>query len=248
MIDRMEHLWSRPAVTLRRRNSHVRTPHQHGIVDYHYNSHGYRTREFRDITTPYVLALGCSHTEGEALHRSWCDFLQDALGHTVINLGIRGSDAGMIRRNIQCWTASDLPPPRAVIVQWPDAGRLMIWEDTQAIITNSHSRNTIWQTMLRSSECNFDILWLDAVISANRMCQDRGLIIINMHFPHSIADDHQRIFDAYNVKMHINSLTSKHIWQFDNGALDGQHHSEQCHQQWARRLHKILLHNENTTR
>jgi len=248
IIKRLEDLWTTPAMTLMRAGQSVKRNYAGGEVTYTYNSHGYRTREFRDLREPYVLALGCSHTEGEALHRSWCDILQDTLGHDVINLGVSSSDASMIRRNLAQWFVSDMPRPRAVIVQWPDPARTFVWADGAIRPVNNHSRNRAWNGLLQSGEMNFDLQWLDSVVTANRLCRDRGVIIVNVGFVHTLPAHQQEVFRVNHVEMHLNSLTSKHIWEFDNGALDRSHHSEHCHRQWARRIHRIMLTYENSPR
>ena len=71
------------------------------VVEYSYNSHGYRCEEFD--SGPCALALGCSFTEGTGLHleQTWPHLLSSKLGLTVWNLGSGGGSIDTVFRILE---------------------------------------------------------------------------------------------------------------------------------------------------
>jgi hypothetical protein len=71
------------------------------VVEYSYNSHGYRCKEFDN--RPCALALGCSFTEGTGLHteQTWPHILSSMLDLTVWNLGSGGASIDTVFRILE---------------------------------------------------------------------------------------------------------------------------------------------------
>lgn len=89
-------------------------------ITYIYNSHGYRTAEldtFKD--NEFFLAIGCSYTEGIALHVEdiWASRMSEALGIPCCNLGLAGHGLDSFNYNIQQWFNLGMPKPKFVIIQ-----------------------------------------------------------------------------------------------------------------------------------
>ena len=208
-------------------------------VTYAYNSHGYRCAEFSQIQGPHILALGCSHTEGMSLDRPWPCVLSEILDMPVVNIGINGADAALVRFNADLWTRSH-DNVRAVIAQWPDSGRILLWSDAQAIVNVPGHRTPGYQAILRESPTNLDQHWLDNIQLTNVLCNSRGVPVINMNLSNHLEPVIQKVLDQCGIHVHLDSLTDHHIWLMDNAAPDGCHHSERCHHQWATRLASLL--------
>jgi hypothetical protein len=68
------------------------------VIEYTYNSHGFRCEEFD--SRPSVLALGCSFTEGTGLpiEQTWPFYLSQMLGLHVWNLGSGGASIDTVFR------------------------------------------------------------------------------------------------------------------------------------------------------
>jgi len=109
------------------RNQRVIDPKYHqSDIEYSFNSHGYRTREFADVKdNEFILVFGCSHTEGVGLHEEdiWCSQLCNALGIDKINLGKAGSGHDVQYLNTVQYIKNKYPMPKMVIYQWPQITR-----------------------------------------------------------------------------------------------------------------------------
>jgi hypothetical protein len=70
------------------------------IIEYSYNSHGFRCDEFDD--RPAGLALGCSFTEGTGLHlqQTWPALLSTMSNTHIWNLGSGGSSIDTVFRTL----------------------------------------------------------------------------------------------------------------------------------------------------
>jgi hypothetical protein len=79
------------------------------VVEYAYNSHGYRCKEFD--SRPCALALGCSFTEGIGLHteQTWPHMLASMLDLTVWNLGSGGASIDTVFRILEYYIDSLKP-------------------------------------------------------------------------------------------------------------------------------------------
>lgn len=93
-------------------------------IEYKYNSWGYRTKEFSELSDEYVLVFGCSFTEGIGLHYDdiWATKLSKKLNIDVFNLGIGGSGPDIVFYNtilFQNFVLKNNKLPKYVIYQWP---------------------------------------------------------------------------------------------------------------------------------
>lgn len=94
-------------------------------IVYDHNSMGYRSQEISDIDGDFMLAMGCSITEGVALHYEdiWCSRLAGLLDIDVLNLGLAGTGMQAIVLNTMRYLDNDYPLPKLVVVQHPERSR-----------------------------------------------------------------------------------------------------------------------------
>lgn len=99
-------------------------------VNYCYNSLGYRSKEFDQLDGDFLLAMGCSHTEGIALPEKdiWCSVLADMMDLDLINLGAGGQGLEFICYNTDLYLRNNLPLPKLVVIQHPERARIIYAE------------------------------------------------------------------------------------------------------------------------
>ena len=96
------------------------------VVQYAYNSLGYRTKEFDEFKSgEFIMCIGCSYTEGTGLNNSevWHHLLGEHFNLPVMNLGLGGGSSDTIALNSVQYVKNKLPKPKLVIFQWPGAYR-----------------------------------------------------------------------------------------------------------------------------
>jgi len=98
------------------------------VVQYSYNSIGYRTKEFEEFTpNEFILCIGCSYTEGTGLNNSevWHHLLGEHFNLPIMNLGFGGAGGDISAFNTLQYIKNKLPKPKLVIFQWPQTFRKM---------------------------------------------------------------------------------------------------------------------------
>lgn len=93
-------------------------------IDYQFNYHGFRTDEFD--SSPRILTLGCSYTQGVGLHRHqiWTEVLVAQLGIPAWNLGVGGGSLDTCFRLLEYWI--DHLNVEAVVVLVPHIDRVEV--------------------------------------------------------------------------------------------------------------------------
>lgn len=92
-------------------------------IEYKYNSWGYRTKEFSELSDEYMVVFGCSFTEGIGLQYDdiWSTKLSKELKVDVLNLGIGGSGPDTVFYNtilFHNFVLKNKKLPKYVIYQW----------------------------------------------------------------------------------------------------------------------------------
>lgn len=92
-------------------------------IEYKYNSWGYRTKEFSELSDDYLLVIGCSFTEGIGLEYNdiWASKLGKKLNLDVFNLGIGGAGPDISSHNtilFHNFLLENKKFPKYVIYQW----------------------------------------------------------------------------------------------------------------------------------
>jgi len=99
--------------------------YRHKSITYKNNSHGYRTKEFKDINwSNSIVVFGCSHVYGTGLDESdtISSNIEKITGINTINLGLGGTSMIYAMHN-SIILREGYPRPRAVIYLWPDYSR-----------------------------------------------------------------------------------------------------------------------------
>lgn len=94
-------------------------------VVYTYNNMGYRTVDFNELKTSFILCFGCSYTEGVGVTDAdtWPARLENVMNTQTVNLGQGGSSTLIQLINATQWIKNTYPKPRAVVIQIPEATR-----------------------------------------------------------------------------------------------------------------------------
>jgi hypothetical protein len=111
-------------------------------IYYTFNEYGYRTKNFSDVDSDFVLIFGCSHTEGIGLHEEdiWCNQLCDKIGIDRINLGKAGSGPDIQYINSLQYIKNNFPKPKLVVIQWPQTfRRSFAYNDNENIVLKHHN-------------------------------------------------------------------------------------------------------------
>ena len=94
-------------------------------VSYTYNDMGYRTINFNNIDSDFVLCFGCSYTEGVGVTDSetWPAMLENKVETQCVNLGQGGTGMHFQLINATQWIKNKMPLPKAVVLQIPEVTR-----------------------------------------------------------------------------------------------------------------------------
>jgi hypothetical protein len=95
-------------------------------ITYERNSSGHRCNEIEEVDFDnYILAVGCSFTEGIGLEldKTYVSVLAKILKCDYYNLGVGGSGIDVMFHNLFVWVASQPKKPKLIIVQWPSTER-----------------------------------------------------------------------------------------------------------------------------
>jgi len=94
--------------------------YQNASIQYVFNSQGYRTPELDTFKQKqFVLALGCSYTQGVGLyqHEIWCEQLAKLLNTQCMNLGVEGTGLDFNLYQTVNYLNGDYALPSLVVVQ-----------------------------------------------------------------------------------------------------------------------------------
>lgn len=93
---------------------------------YRFNSMGYRTYEFSDLTDKnFDLTIGCSYTEGVGLRLNeiWTHHYEEYFDTKLLNLAKGGASADYISLTLMAWVNSKMPLPNNIIIVWTNPFR-----------------------------------------------------------------------------------------------------------------------------
>lgn len=119
-------LWDSTDSLVRYEQNGANVPENYRNVDIHYvyNSLGYRCKEINEFKDgEFLLALGCSYTQGIGLHQTeiWCERLSQMLDVECMNVGAEGSGVELSLYNTVMYTRAMqkglVPKPKYVCVQ-----------------------------------------------------------------------------------------------------------------------------------
>ena len=220
-------------------------PQDNGIkfsdyIDYLTKIH-YHVRSDFVVNPGDWVAAGCSHTVGSGIefNNNYCNQLGRRYGKTIHNIAIGMGNHQITRSNIQLWLRMQ-PDTGLIIAQWPNAVRLTTWDSEKLGQRVSISQNdSILHEMLRRAEINFDIPWLDSIITLNQLGTALHIPVVNIVLD-TCSPEYVSLLSKFNIKLHIDEKKEGRSWIVDNAASDGTHHSARCHKLWAERLTGII--------
>ena len=226
--------FSSPAILLTRAN----TTKTHFSAESVYNSFGYRTHEFDNITDRHIVVGGCSHTEGVGLHleQTWVKKLEKELDAQIINLGVGGSNAEFVSQNLSLWLENY--KPLAVIAQWPNVYRATHWYNSEARFMNNNCSDELYKQKLLQGDEHFLLTFVKNVVYLDNICKQKNIPLIHIYL--DVPGPEQTLLEKQGIEMHYDNKLPGKTWHFDNNALDKAHHSEWCQEQWVNRIGKII--------
>lgn len=223
-----------PVIPLNKKNKKFVFGHE--VVEFIYNSSGYRTHEFNNVTQ-HIVVSGCSLTEGHGLHQhqTWAIQYEKLLGITLYNLAKGGSSADFVSQALQNWIYTY--NPLLVIAQWPNPFRSLSWKNSEARFNLNSDSDEIYRVNLKNGIENFYHRWCTSIITLNQLCKFKNIPIINMCLEtQDVVDPALPILNHYGIELHYDIKIPDHTWFFDSAALDQKHHSEWCNAKWVERL------------
>ena len=95
-------------------------------IEYKINKFGYRCDHVIPPATDYILAMGCSHTFGAALHTEhrYSNLLEEHYNMPVLNVGVSGGSPNLIKDNVLQLLTSGHQLPKLISLQWPASNRV----------------------------------------------------------------------------------------------------------------------------
>lgn len=191
------------------------------------------------------LALGCSHTAGAGIDISDCyvNVLSKHYNIPITNKAVPGGSYEQVEKNLVYEVKNDCPD--FVIAQWPNPIRRTMWYGEHPVLENINTAGPVFKQLLKSSDRNFYLLWLQSIITRNTLCDALQVPIVNI-FLDNIEEKYQQNLRNEGIVLHVDEKHAGKTWLFDSAASDKIHHSAWCHAAWADRL--VGLIDEITTR
>jgi hypothetical protein len=193
----------------------------------------------------YAIAVGCSHTAGTGNNPLECyvNLLETHYKFPINNHSTPGGGCTDVLIKIIA-AIKATTRPKFIVAQWPNPFRKQVWINGQLHLQNINRCDESFKLLIKNGDENFYEPWLQSIITANLLCQLSQIPIVNIMLENVDLMYHKRL-QQENIHLHVDEKLPGKTWMFDNAAQDQQHHSPQCHQQWAERLIGII--NEHTT-
>lgn len=176
------------------------------VIEYKFNSHGFRSEEFTD--DPNIMFLGCSHTFGIGLPAEdrWTDHVAAALNLKCYNLGIPGgSTDGAFRL---CYGWIDKLKPKIVIFRKPPGIRIEMVDEAGSWNIRIGSLPAViehtWLLQWGKDDNNHLLNYLKNTIAMQKICEDRKTKLIILDESNDVE-----FCDAARDLMHYGTKTNK---------------------------------------
>ena len=231
---KLQDFYSCPVIPLNIKNEQF--VFEHEVVEFVFNSYGYRTHEFDNISQ-HIVVSGCSLTEGHGLHhyQTWAAQYENAVGITLYNLAKGCSSADFVSQVLQNWIYTH--KPQLVIAQWPNPFRSLTWNNSLAKFSLPTDFDEIYRVNLKNGIENFYYRWCNSIITLDRLCRLKKIPIVHICLEtHNVVDPALDILKQFDIDLHYDMKMPDKTWYFDNSALDQCHHSEWCNTKWTERL------------
>jgi hypothetical protein len=214
-----------------------------GIVEFNYNSYGYRTTEFNKEINNYIVISGCSLTEGHGLHleQTWGNKLKEQLNIPVVNLAKGGANAEFVSQNLINWINSKFTKPTAIIAQWPSPYRVTHWNRKLAQFVLNQNSDDLYNLKVKQGDESFYLPWITNIVRLDSVCRLANIPVLHLCLEAlEVVNPALNILKQYDIHLHLDLKEPELTWHFDSSALDNMHHSEWCNEQWVKRILTLL--------
>jgi hypothetical protein len=145
---------------------------------YQYNSLGYRTHHFDNLSDTFDIAIGCCCVEGLGLRHTetWVHHYEQDTGRQVINLGKGGTGCNYININLLGWLR-DYPYPKRVIIFWSDPTTRTVFSENKSFSNLNYGNKRIHPVTTKSDErIN---LWYNAELQESIISSNEFILTYN---------------------------------------------------------------------
>lgn len=233
-----------------------RPVHTYEALDYRQNSHGFREDEFT-LENFQGLAIGCSHTYGEALHEEDCYVrkLEKYSSQRVWNFGMGGTSVAWVYRSL--YRILKIKKPDWCVVQLTYPNRYELWDDHgndhQLLPTDQNSNTDFYKAASNQFELH---TWLKYCVMIEQLLNHHNVNHVMFTCqgywdPKRTTYNRHRFSDWTGKIMKDAGIDSVliHSWFEMLGhegnnvdrALDGLHHGPICHDTLAQYIKRELV-------
>ena len=128
--------------------------------------------------------------------------------------------------------------PHLVVAQWPNVYRATAWFNHESEFTNSASHGTVYKEKMLQGNEHFLLTFVKNIVYLDSICKLKNIPVIHIYLDTPGVE--QTLLEKQGIEMHYDNKLPGKTWHFDSGALDKQHHSESCQEQWAKRIGSML--------
>lgn len=156
-------------------------------IEYKFNSHGFRTKEFMDL--PSAVFLGCSHTAGVGLpvENTWPYYVSNNINLHCYNLAIGGGSNDLAFR-ISYYYLEKLKP-KIVFLLSPEPARIEILtpNDVLSIIPNDKDQQVgYYYKLFLSNDKNFILNQQKNILGIESLCNRLKIKFVYIDEPYAI--------------------------------------------------------------
>jgi len=182
-------------------------------ITYQLNEQGYRLeQELADVNWADATVLfGCSNVFGDGIanKHTISQQLQSLLKEPVINLGIGGASAELIRHNITL-LLEYYPRPKRIVILWPDRTRTVSYEHNYPSVHGSWNIEQNTLADLWNQGHNTDNQFWFTRHAVKRMCQDVEYIDACVNADDAVIVQTQSIYELRRRQDTMGARDLKH--------------------------------------
>lgn len=193
-------------------------------VKFFLNSKGHRCKELEEInTTDFILFTGCSHTAGFGLEieDTYPFLVSNLLNKSYYNLGVGGSGIDVLFHNLAIFFTSNLPKPKALIVQKPSSTRYVrlgkTYTRSDLVFEGSWSNNKLIDFAMLGEDIGFFDM---RILMLKKFINNLNIPLITINLP------------VYKKEFYSNSIQFEPI----DYALDNIHYGPRSHKKLAEEI------------
>jgi len=207
-------------------------------INYKFNSLGYRTKEISDLDKNFMLAFGCSFTEGVGISEDdiWTRHVAEYCGLDLFNASKQASSSLVPFQNSIMWKANKLPIPKLVVCQWPQKTRRLFGDTHNQFFITLNDRSETktldgkwWGRRYLDDVGDMNLTVQGHYEGLNAVWQALGVPVLNFCWEQNWLE-----VPLYTKMHHIHSAVGSF------GARDCGHDGPEFHLSTAEQLNDIL--------